>query len=94
MARIEQVWAGEKSWGQYSLDVLGHAGLGAVYSLPFIVLGIWWEIGTSLFWFGVIWAALTGGIVRETLQYLKSDKLHLLGPPIAYGLVQLVLLFF
>ena len=97
MARIEQVWAGEKSWGAYFVDILGHTGIGAAASLlvviPAVLLdwpwGAWLVPGELL--------ALGAGTLREWRQYKKSGKLHLLdrvldiahhafGPPVAWGL--------
>ena len=106
MARIDQVLAGEKSWGKYALDVLGHAGLGAAYSLPivaFVVLRLDWDLVQAI-WAGLVFA-LFGGIVREIVQYVGSGKLHIedrvldvlhhvLGPPIAWGLVKLFAVLF
>lgn len=107
MARIDEVLSGEKSWGKYALDVLGHTGLGVAYSLPFVAAGVVW-----LDWgFGLSMAvgepvAVIGGALREWLQWRKADyepeKLnlldrvldtvhHVIGPPIAFGLVKLVL---
>ncbi len=104
MARIEQVLAGEKSWWKYALDVLGHAGLGAAFSVLPIAAVVWfgWPFGLAIA-VGLPFA-LGGGALREFLQWRKSGKLHLLdrvldvahhvlGPPIAWGLVHLVRLF-
>ncbi len=102
MARIDQVLAGEKSWGKYALDVLGHTGLGAAYSvLPIAAMVFLLDAG-----FGLAMAvgqpcALAGGAAREVLQFQKSGKLHLadrlldvahhaLGPPVAWGIVLLI----
>ncbi len=78
MARIEQILAGEKSWGDYSIDVLGHTALGLAYSLPVVWLNwfLGWGWGRG-FWLGAT-AALIGGGVREWLQFRKSGKLHAL----------------
>ena len=106
MARIDQVLAGEKAWLQYSLDVLGHAGLGAAYSLPivaFVVLRLDWGFVRAME-VGLVFA-LFGGVVREIAQYAGSGKLHIedrvldvfhhvLGPPIAWGLVKLFAVLF
>ncbi len=82
MARIDQVLAGEKTWGAWWLDQLGHAGLGAAWSIPFIGAGLIW-LGWG-FWFswgiGLV-PALIGGAVRDFyFQWKKSgfdpDKLH------------------
>jgi hypothetical protein len=99
MARIEAVLAGEKSWGQYALDVLGHAGLGTAYALPFeaaAILWFGWAVPVAL-GLGAA-AALVGGVLREIVQAVKSGKLHaldraldalhhLLGGPIALLIV-------
>jgi len=104
MARIEQVLAGEESWGKYWLDVLGHFGLGTAYALPII--------GICLFLFPPEWpliytlgfgagASLFGGTLREIVQFWKSGKLHLLdraldalqhllGAPAALGIALLI----
>lgn len=102
MARIDEVISGEKSVWKYALDVLGHAGLGAAYSLPFIAWGVLastWGFGFSMV--AGIPIAFLGGLLRENYQFKKSGKLHLLdrvldsahhvlGPPIAWGLVTVV----
>ncbi len=101
MARIEKVLAGEATWGAYALDVAGHTALGLLYALPFEVLVLWfgWGIDWAL-GLGAV-AALTGGVIREVLQYLKNRKLHLLdrsldaahhllGSPIALVLAYLI----
>ena len=103
MARIGQVLAGEATWGAWWLDQLGHTGLGAAWAVFPTAASIWWEIGEPIVVSSA--AALLGGIGREIYQGVKSGKLHPLdraldavfhlpGAPIAYGLVQLVLLFF
>ena len=106
MARIDQVLAGEKSWGAWWLDQLGHTGYGAGLALP--------VEAAALLWFG--WAgdttialgagaAFLGGIGREIYQGIKSGKLHpadrtldalffIPGSVVAFGLIQLVRLFF
>ena len=100
MARIKQVLAGEKSWGKYALDVLGHAGIGAgasVLPIAGAVFGL--DVG-----FGLAMAigqpfAIGAGAFREWRQFEKTGKLHLLdrildvmhhvlGPPIAWGIVK------
>jgi len=106
VARIEKVLSGEVSGWRYALDVLGHAGLGAAYSLPAMVPGVLLDWPAWLTWSLAELLALTGGALRELVQFLKSDKpvadkLHLrdrlldtlhhaLGPPISLGLVHLV----
>ena len=105
MARIDQVLAGEKSWGAYALDVLGHAALGTAYALPFVIVAFFlgWGVGIQLAAGAV--AALLGGVIREIVQHRKSHKLHLLdraldavhhlfGAPIALSLFYLVMLCF
>lgn len=101
MARIEQVLAGEKTWGAYALDVLGHLGLGAAYSLPVIAAGVFWlQLGAWRSLAAGLIVALFGGAVRELVQGLKSGKWHpadrildtlhhALGPPVSLGLVYL-----
>ena len=105
MARIDQVLSGEKSWGKYSLDILGHAGLGAAYSLcAFIPTLIGLDVTPGFTFAAAYSCAILGAVIREAIQYGDSGKLHLLdrsldvahhllGPPIAYGLVQLASLF-
>lgn len=105
MARIEDVLAGKKSWWSYGLDILGHAGIGAGASvLPIAAMIFWGDAG-----FGATQAvgqpiAVGAGALREFFQFKKSGKLHpldrsldiahhVLGPPIAWCLVQLVRLF-
>jgi hypothetical protein len=99
MARIEQVLAGEKSWGAYALDVLGHFGLGVAWSIGPIATVVF----AADFGFGLAMAvgqpcALAGGTWREWRQYRKTGKLHLLdrvldvlhhvlGPPVAWAIV-------
>lgn len=102
MARIDQVLAGQKTWGQYALDVAGHAGLGGAYSLGPILLGLLvldagpWRLLAA----GELFA-LIGGVLREVLQWRSSGRLHLVdrlldvaqhlvGPPIVLGLVYLI----
>jgi len=99
MARIDEVLAGEASWGAWWLDFAGHAGLGAAYALPFqagALLWLDWSIPTAL---GIgLGAALFGGVIREVVQCVKSGKLHpldrsidalthLVGAPVALGIV-------
>ena len=105
MARIEQVLAGEKTWGAWWLDQLGHTGLGAAYSLPAFILSIvfgwplWAQFALAAF------TALFGGAIREMNQYEKTEKLHLRdrvldtvfhlpGVAVSFGLVKLTLVFF
>jgi len=101
VARIDQVLAGEKSWGKYALDVLGHAAIGLGASLPAVIPGVLlgWPAWLTLLLGELL--ALTAGALRERAQYKKSGKLHLLdrvldtahhvlGPPIAFGLVHMV----
>jgi len=106
MARIDQVLSNEKSWGQYTVDIIGHAGLGAAFSIApiaFVMLKLDWGFVDSM-QIGVMFA-LFGGVVREVAQYAGSGKLHIedrvldvfhhvLGPPIAWILVQLTTLLF
>jgi hypothetical protein len=102
MARIDEVLAGEESWAAWWVDVAGHAGLGAAYSLPFEFLALWlgWGSGWA-FGLGEL-VALFGGAARELYQGLKSRKWHLLdrtldvaghalGPLISFPLAYLVL---
>jgi hypothetical protein len=77
MARIDEVRAGEATWGEWWLDQLGHAGLGAIYSSVGTALGLfvigwgpWASLGLGLSF------ALFGGVVREIVQLAKSGKLH------------------
>jgi hypothetical protein len=105
MARIDEVLAGEATWGKYALDVLGHTGLGAAYTLagalPTLLLGgglgLAAGIGSGL--------SLAGGAVREILQASKTGKLHLfdrvldtlhhlLGVPLGLGLSYLAVQLF
>lgn len=101
MARIDQVLSGEKTWGQYALDVLGHAGLGVAYSLP-VIFWTWPRWGTVVAIVAGLAVALLGGAIREFVQYKKSGKLHLfdrvldvahhaLGVPIALVLAAVAL---
>jgi hypothetical protein len=102
MARIDEVLAGEKTWGQYALDMLGHAGLGAAYSLVAIVPAVLFaDFGFLLCMAVGEPLALLGGALREWVQSTKAkhphplDRVldvlhHILGPPIAYGLVRVV----
>lgn len=107
MARLGKVLAGEETWGAYALDVLGHAALGAAWSVFPIMAGVHWlGWGFWLSWgFGLV-PALAGGAIREWLQWRKADyepeKLHLpdrigdtahhvLGPPIGWGVALLAL---
>ena len=107
MARLGKVLAGEETWGAYALDVLGHAALGAAWSVFPIAVGVQWlDWGFWLSWgFGLV-PALAGGAFREWLQWRKADyaleKLHLpdrigdtlhhaLGPPIGWGVALLAL---
>ncbi len=105
MARIDQVLSGEKSWGKYALDVLGHAGLGTAYALPVAALAVFFSWGAAVAIVGGSIVALIGGAIREVIQYKKSGKLHLLdrvldalhhvlGGPIAFGIMLLVRLAF
>ena len=81
MARIKKVLSGEEPVWKYAVDVVGHAGLGAAWSvLPIAALVLGFDAG-----FGVAMAvgepcALTGGAVREWLQWRKTgynpEKLH------------------
>jgi len=104
VARIEEVLAGEESWGKYWLDVLGHAGYGAGLALPIIGLCLFFlpskcsPVYALAFGAG---AALLGGVLREVYQFVKSKKLHLLdrildalafplGAPIALGIALLI----
>ena len=98
MARIEQVLAGEATWGEYGLDILGHAGLGAAYTWAIstaATVALGWGGGPAVVAGSV--AAPFGGLVREVVQGIKSGKLHpldraldvahhLLGIPIGLGL--------
>lgn len=101
MARIEKVLAGEATWGEWWLDQLGHAGLGAAWAAPVSVAGAWlgwcWELTLAI----AAVTALFGGVLREVAQYAKSGKLHfwdrfwdsvfhLPGAPIVVGLAWLV----
>jgi len=99
MARLDEVLAGEKSWGQYSVDVLGHVALGTAYALPVIASGIVWldDPVPVVLGLGAV-AALFGGVIREMVQAVKTGKLHLLdrsldalqhllGAPVALGIV-------
>ena len=109
MARIEQVISGEEPVWKYLLDILGHAGLGAAWSIFPIAFVVWFGLGG--FWVSVAVGepfALAGAAVREWWQWRKTgydpDKVHLkdrvwdtihhvLGPPIAYPLAVLALYF-
>jgi len=101
MARIDQVLSGEKSWGKWWLDQLGHFGLGTAYALPAVVLSVWLDWGTTIALISGGAGALTGGVIREVLQYHKSQQLHFLdrfldtlfhipGAPAALGIVLLI----
>ncbi len=98
MTRIDDVLAGDKSWGKYSLDVLGHVGLGTAYALPFVALATYFNLSNWIALSIGAAVALFGGALREVVQYRKSGKLHLLdrvldaaqhplGAPVALGLV-------
>ena len=102
MARIDEVLAGDATWGSYALDVVGHVALGMAYALPLEVLALklGWGAGWALLLGELI--AVLGGTLRELAQGLRSRKWHLLdrvldvlhhvlGPPIALGLAYLVL---
>lgn len=99
MARIEDVISGKVSKWKYALDVLGHAGIGAGASvLPIAAAVFFLHVG-----FGISMAigqpfAIGAGAFREWRQYKKTGKLHpldrsldiahhVLGPPIAWGIV-------
>jgi hypothetical protein len=97
MARIDEVLTGEKTWSQYGLDVLGHAGLGAAYALPVAALGAWRDWQLAIVAVAALAFALGGGALREWIQARSTGKLHLLdraldtahhalGVPIAMGL--------
>jgi hypothetical protein len=101
VTRIDDVLAGNKSWGKYALDVLGHTGLGAAYALPTTALAVWLGAGVPLTLIIGCICALTGGVVREICQYMDTGKEHfldrsldalhhLLGAPVALGAVVLV----
>ncbi len=105
MARIDQVLAGEKSWGAYAVDVIGHTGLGLAYSLPVVAIANALNWSGSVLWFIGLAAALTGGFVREVTQFDKANyepaKLHLmdrtldilhhaLGVPLAVLIITLI----
>ena len=105
MARIDQVLAGEKSWGAYSLDVVGHLGLGLAYSLPVVALANRLNWQGQILWLMGFAAAFTGGFIREWVQFEKTGyepaKLHLfdrsldtvqhaLGVPVAVLIVSLI----
>ena len=99
MARIEQVLAGEKSWGAYVGDIAGHLGLGAAWSIvPIAVVVFAFDFGFGLSMAVGQPCALAGGTWRECRQYRKTGKLHLLdrsldvlhhvlGPPVAWAIV-------
>jgi len=106
MTRIDEVRSGDATKWEYALDVLGHAGLGTAYALPFISMALfvfnWGILASIAFGIGI---ALFGGVVREVVQYSKSGKLHfedrfwdamhhILGGPIAFGIIMLVRLAF
>lgn len=109
MARWDQVMSGEKTWGQYSLDVLGHAALGIAYSiLPIAATVLWLDWGFMEAMMVGQPLALGFGALREWLQWRSTgyepEKLHptdrildtlhhILGPPIAFGLVKLTEIF-
>jgi hypothetical protein len=97
MARIEQVLAGEKSWGKYALDVFGHLGLGTLYALPTTVAGVYLGAAAPLILSVGVIIALVGGVCREIAQYMGSRKAHfldrsldalhhILGAPVAFGI--------
>ena len=105
MARIEQVLAGEEPWSAWWLDQLGHTGLGAAYSLPFVAWVLIAGGSTGLAIVLGVSFALFGGAMREVAQFAKSGKLHpwdrffdvvfhLPGVAVSFGLVKLGLLFF
>lgn len=79
MARIDQVLAGEATWGRWALDQIAHIGLGTAYALlpvGMVVLDTSWSIPAALF-LGFA-AAGMGGIVREVVQTVATGKPHLL----------------
>ena len=101
MARIEECIAGEESWWAYALDVLGHTGLGTAYALVPVAACVWLGWGTGWAMISGVVFALTGGVVREVVQYKKSGKPHLLdrsldalqhilGAPLALGFMFIV----
>lgn len=100
MARIGQVLAGEKTWGRYAVDLLGHSALGAAFALPATIACVLSGQIILALLLGSIMARLVG-LVRERIQYLRTGKLHLddrlldimhheLGAPIALGIVLVV----
>jgi hypothetical protein len=102
MARWDQVMSGEKSWGKWWLDQLGHTGLGTAYALPFEAMALLWfgaPILMTLMWGALV--ALFGGVVREVVGLIKTGKLHpidrlfdalfhLPGAAVALGIVLLI----
>lgn len=104
MARIDQVLSGEKSWGSWWLDQLGHLGLGTAWAtIPVVILYGFLDHLAAAFWVGS-GAALSGGIGREIFQYLGNRKpnvrdrtldalFHIPGGAVAVGLAALVKIF-
>jgi hypothetical protein len=101
MARLDKVLAGEASWADWTVDQIGHAGLGTAYAIPPAV-------ASAIGWISPCWAiaigsalALFGGTLREFLQWKKAEfepekmhpvdrvvdaLFHIPGGPIAVGL--------
>jgi len=103
MARIEQVLSGEKTWGQYSLDILGHVGLGTAYAIVPVALYLFLNENACVLCaiVGGTLIALIGGMIREYIQFLKTGKdhfndrfwdsiHHIIGGPTSVGLALLV----
>jgi hypothetical protein len=102
MARLDQVLSGEKSWGKWWLDQLGHTGLGTAYALPF-EWAAWTYIDAGVGIVLVIGSivALFGGVVREIVGAIRTGKphpldrvfdalFHLPGAVVALGIVWLI----
>jgi hypothetical protein len=101
MARIDECMAGTASWWDWGLDQLGHAGLGAACAFPSTVLILaftTWGVPMALIVGSA--AALLGGVAREAVQAVKTEKahpldravdalFHLPGAPVALGLALL-----